>query len=142
MTTYTDGTINANMPNNEECSRLSLIDAGVNAQRIVNHTLSLPYLGLFNQEFDKYDGGHLPSPVECGQYIPPASELVKSIFSIVKRECGLTDKDLAELLQLADARSIRGYTGGTNKVPKHVWHRFLIVTGYTVQEFIPVIGRF
>ncbi len=142
MTIDTDNNVNANLPKSEEFSRLSLIDAAANAQRIVYSTLQLPYLGLFNQEFDKYDCGHLPSPVECGQYTPPESELVKSVFTIVKRECDLTDKDLAELLQLADARSIRGYTGGTNKVPKHVWHRFLIVTGYTTQEFIPVIGRF
>jgi len=142
MTIDDDGIPNANLPEHEEFLRMSLIDSGVNAQRIVDHTLSLPYLGLFNDEFNKYDDGHLPSPVDCGQYTPPEPALVKSVFKIVKKELEITDQDLAELLLLSSARSIRGYRCGDNKVPRHVWHRFLIITGYTEQEFIPVIGRF
>ncbi len=106
----------------------------------INRNSNQTYYGLFSDEFDKYPEDHLVRPPET--YTPPDKELVKTIFSIVKKTLNYTDSDLCQLMELKDSRSIRDYKNGKTPIPQRTWHMFLMKTGYLGQQIHEVVGIF
>lgn len=92
---------------------------------------------------DDYGTAHLKTEKDGWQ--PPAPELVHAWFQQFMDlfpEYG-TDKKLGQLLGLtgnACDRRMRSFRHGERPIPYDVWRRFLILTGRTNQEIIPVMA--
>ncbi len=127
------------LPDHEACQRLEFEDTKANAIMAMDHAINLPYLDLFSEVMDQYSTNHIKDTEE---YEPPEPALVKELFAIVKKQLNLTDRELAEKLDLLNDRSIRSYRSGERRLPMKTWHRFLIITGWKKQEILPVIGLF
>ena len=74
----------------------------------------------------------------------PSPEVVTTYFENFKLECPEygTDAKLAKLLGLNGDRAIRAYKEGSRTISYGLWRRFLIMTGRSPQEIIPVVGLF